>query len=319
MIFGFFISGRCKTEIFHFWGYYRNMDVDTFLAMMYPFLSGMAFLGGTVFLMIAVGIYRLRFKWTKVMGILWGLLALMVIVVSAEPLLFRVYSIWGIALAGVVIGSITKKRQLSNWSHVVFNVITLVILMQAINKQQLPVVFQGDYDEIYLIGDSVSAGIGGRDEIIWPAIFEQETGCRVINAAVAGATAESALEQVDQIKEGGKKLVIVEIGGNDLLGQATPSDYYDNLERLIEAIRKKTDGPVVMLELPLLPFKNQFGMAQRQIARKYSINLAPRRYFAKVLCTPGATRDGAHLTPEGHQLMAQMMQQIVSKYFNPAD
>jgi len=62
-----------------------------------------------------------------------------------------------------------------------------------------------------------------------------------------------------------------------------------------------------MLELPLPPLFNRFGEIQRRLARRYDVLLVPKRYFAGVLIGEQATLDGLHLSPAGHQKMADMI------------
>jgi lysophospholipase L1-like esterase len=66
-----------------------------------------------------------------------------------------------------------------------------------------------------------------------------------------------------------------------------------------------------MFELPLVPFSNEFGRRQRILANQYGVLLVPKRIFLRVLTTEGATEDGVHLTPAGHQLMAETVWNVV--------
>ena len=78
----------------------------------------------------------------------------------------------------------------------------------------------------------------------------------------------------------------------------------------LEALLEAACAPgrhVVMLELPLPPLFNGFGLAQRRLAKKYGVQLVPKRYFGKVLCAPDATVDGLHLSHTGHALMAETL------------
>ena len=66
-----------------------------------------------------------------------------------------------------------------------------------------------------------------------------------------------------------------------------------------------------MLELPLFPLQNAFGEAQRQVAAKYGVALLPKRCFAAVLGTEGATHDGLHLSQVGHDAMAKVIASVI--------
>jgi lysophospholipase L1-like esterase len=64
---------------------------------------------------------------------------------------------------------------------------------------------------------------------------------------------------------------------------------------------------VVMFELPLPPFRNEYGRVQRKLASKYGVVLIPKRVFVGVLTEEGATMDGVHLSPQGHERMAEIV------------
>ena len=125
----------------------------------------------------------------------------------------------------------------------------------------------------------------------------------MINLARPGATVETALDQADGINAG-KALVIVEIGGNDLLGHTDSHAFYGQLDKLLGKL-KKENNRIVMFELPLLPFWNAFGKDQRVLAEKYGVTLIPKSYLAGVFGSKGATLDGLHLSQKGHNELAK--------------
>jgi len=131
----------------------------------------------------------------------------------------------------------------------------------------------------------------------------------VVNLAQAGATVQSAKSQINGIIAD-HSLVIIEIGGNDLLGKTSASQFEFHFEGLIRSVKDKT-GTIIMLELPLLPFRGEYGRIQRRLSQKYDIALIPKKYFAEVLFAPGATVDGIHLSASGHRKMADMIWNFV--------
>ena len=64
---------------------------------------------------------------------------------------------------------------------------------------------------------------------------------------------------------------------------------------------------VAMIELPLPPFYNRYGMVQRALAREHGVKLIPKRFLAGVMGTPGATVDGLHFSNTGHVLFARAL------------
>jgi len=162
---------------------------------------------------------------------------------------------------------------------------------------------------LIVIGDSLSAGINDDEDIPWPTRLNKLTAAPVSNYAQAGATCRSALKQLDGLPQ--QCVVIVEIGGNDLLSGRSSSDFRADLDALLTEVQTP-DRDVVMFELPLPPLFNGYGYAQRALAAKHKVALIPRRLLASVLFSPDATLDSIHLSDQGHQRLAESVAEILS-------
>ena len=178
----------------------------------------------------------------------------------------------------------------------------LLIAVQEFPHQLTPAFKISPGAKIYVIGDSISAGMG-RDKVLWPTVLSEITGLSVTNLAQPGATVASAQKQIAKLPKE-PCVVIVEIGGNDLLGGASAEQFRGGLQKLLMHLHN--DGhQLLMFELPLYPLTNSFGRAQRELAALYGVTLIPKRFFTNVLGSEGATEDGLHLSPLGHQLFAK--------------
>jgi acyl-CoA thioesterase I len=107
-------------------------------------------------------------------------------------------------------------------------------------------------------------------------------------------------------------LVLVEIGGNDVLRAYRPNAF----ERALDALLAKLRGggrTVVMFELPLPPFHNRYADAQRRMARRHGVLLVPKRVLIGILTSEGATVDSIHLSRRGHELMAETVWGIIGQ------
>lgn len=160
------------------------------------------------------------------------------------------------------------------------------------------------FPRMVVIGDSLSAGIDA-DEAVWPARFARATGIDVIDLSRAGATTRSALDQADGI-EHDAALVLIEIGGNDLLGGRSSAEFGEDLDRLLRALAGPNRG-IVLLELPLPPFCNGYGRRQRELAARYDAAIIPRCVLARALFAAGATVDDLHLSEAGHAALAELL------------
>ena len=165
------------------------------------------------------------------------------------------------------------------------------------------------YQRLCIIGDSISAGMEEPGEVTWPDLFREQHAVQVIDLAQMGATVASALRQADHL-DGGNSLVLLEIGGNDLLGTTPAAEFEAGLQRLL----RKVTAPgrtVVMFELPLPPLANRYGAVQRRQAKAHGAILIPRRYFASVFAGEQMTLDGLHLSRRGHQRMADLVWRLL--------
>ncbi len=161
---------------------------------------------------------------------------------------------------------------------------------------------------IYVIGDSISAGIDEREKT-WPNVLARISGMNVVNLARAGASVETAMDQAARIHSS-NSVVFVEIGGNDLLGNTSSHTFFVQLDNLLGRL-KGGNAEIVMFELPLLPFWNEFGRDQRLLAQEYHAILIPKKCLVNVFAGKGDTIDGLHLSQQGHNELAKEVYQLL--------
>ncbi len=161
-----------------------------------------------------------------------------------------------------------------------------------------------------VIGDSITAGMGGNDNAeTWPRILARTRGLNVQDISHAGETTASALKRT-RLQPITAPVVVVEIGGNDLLGSTTAAQFADDLEALLSHVATR-DRQVVMFELPLPPFCHEYGHVQRSIAARHNVILVPKRVLLSILAGGDSTVDTIHLTQAGHQVMADRVWSLI--------
>ncbi len=225
------------------------------------------------------------------------------VLISATPLPVWAYGIWFlVCIAGLRMGKSTKatrsRRIVAACVLIAANIGFFIVEAPYHRIKRLTV---PDGVKVYVIGDSLSAGIGD-DYRHWPEVLGGITGLTVVNLAQAGATTHDAIQQAHEITES-DCVVIVEIGGNDLLGGTGAAEFRSQLEILISTLRK-AQHQIMIIELPLLPFKNGYGAAQRNVAARHGAVLIPKRCLARILGATSGTFDSLHLTQEGHNALA---------------
>ncbi len=222
---------------------------------------------------------------------------------------------WAIALLIASLGCWSVREwmathRLPRWVSLAFPMgISLILIAAEIPWTTCPMVALGSEQSIVVLGDSLSAGLEEGEGTPWPFQLRDSHQVRVHNLSEAGATTQDALRQI-QSTDHFPGLIIIELGGNDLLGGRTCAEFEHDLDGILAYLHEH-QRTIVILELPLLPSKNQWGVVQRRLARQYECSLIPKRLLVDVLAAPGATVDTLHLTQSGHQRLSEMVWSVV--------
>ena len=191
----------------------------------------------------------------------------------------------------------------------------LVLTSSEFLHRHMPLIKGSASDHLVVVGDSISSGIDSRIPT-WPTIFESRTGAVVKNLSRPGAGVADALMQASQVQPQ-DTLVLLEIGGNDILSGESSAAFEQNLDSLLAKL-SRAGRTLVMFELPLLPNKIGYGQNQRRLAARYRVFLIPKHYFTAVLSGRNATTDGLHLSETGARRMATLVAQALARVVKPA-
>jgi hypothetical protein len=112
----------------------------------------------------------------------------------------------------------------------VFILLLVGITMVEYFHRRLPRIQGAKSDHLVVIGDSISAGLGTR-ESIWPEVMERATGSTINNLSIPGATLLNGVRIADHLTSQ-DQLVLVELGGNDLLSGEPSRSYGRSLDKL---------------------------------------------------------------------------------------
>jgi acyl-CoA thioesterase I len=286
--------------------------------LIYLFGSGIVYFVGIACILIAVTLTSIRAgRWSSIVATLLTLIGLLLVGLSATPLPYWLYAV----LVGLTfLWLIGERFELSGFKaqrirfRILLAAVWLACFAIEIPYHVVPSFTITGHPALYVIGDSVTAGMSDNEQDRWPQLLARDHEIEVIDLAHAGATCASAMKQADGLPIDGS-LLLLEIGGNDLLGSTSAEKFDRDLDQLLSKVctPKRT---VLMFELPLPPFCNAFGRIQRQLAAKHSVLLVPKRKFVAVLAESGATLDSIHLAPRGHQQMAETVWQLIQPAYD---
>lgn len=268
------------------------------------FADGRAYFPGMILMMAAVLLARSQSRRRRALAN-WALLVgTGLVFFSVAPLPIWFYAIWLASLGTwlLFLGRFGQRYPAGRAAAGAL-MVTACIAGMAIElpRWRVAPLEPAQFTRLYVIGDSLSAG-ATRDERTWTQIFAANHPVELIDLSRAGETVNSACEQAAKI-EPGPAVVILEIGGNDLLGETTAADFERGLSQLLEQAHQP-GKQLVMFELPLPPLGYRFGWIQRRLAAQYNVRLIPKRVLADVIGGTGHTSDGLHLSEAGHRRMA---------------
>jgi acyl-CoA thioesterase I len=161
---------------------------------------------------------------------------------------------------------------------------------------------------VMIIGDSITAGYGVDTAEAWPAQLAQRTGWQVVAAGVSGDRTSGGRARLPALlDEAAPALVIIELGGNDLLQHVPESEIVANLEAMINAVRARGAKVVLMAAPQPTALGALAGLSvagfYREIAKRDSVPLIENA-LPKILSNATQKLDPLHPTPQGHRELA---------------
>ncbi|MEW4447348.1 arylesterase [Qipengyuania sp. JC766] len=191
---------------------------------------------------------------------------------------------------------------------------------QAASASEAPASTQpvsGERRTILAFGDSLFAGYNVPKADSYPADLEtalraQGIDARVVNAGVSGDTSAAGRQRFEFTLgslEETPDLLILELGGNDLLRSIDPAETRANLAAIIEMAQNEGID-VLLLGMQAPPnvgpeFQSEFGAVYRSLAEEYGVALVPN-WIAEVAARPELIQDDrVHPTVEGIDLLVQ--------------
>ncbi|HET6266593.1 MAG TPA: arylesterase [Acidobacteriota bacterium] len=167
---------------------------------------------------------------------------------------------------------------------------------------------------IVAFGDSLTAGLGLATQETYPAQLQeilksQGYQYEVINAGVSGDTSSGGLRRLEWSLQDNPKVLILELGANDML-RGQPVDLTrKNLADIIEkAQSKKVSVVLAGMEAPTSAgpdYQLQIHNLYRDLAKKYNLPLIPF-FLQGVIGVEGMIQpDGTHPTAKGAHVLAQ--------------
>ena len=190
----------------------------------------------------------------------------------------------------------------------------LVLLACGEKYPPQPAIVQGA--TVLILGDSLSFGTGAKPEEAYPVLLEKTTGWHIVNAGVPGDTTSGGLQRLPDLLETHQpKLLLIELGGNDLLRQVSPKQIEENLKSII-AQAKTLGVPVALVAIPeISPFMAAVGNLSdhplyARVAEETQVPLVTD-VFSDVLSKRDLKSDQIHPNAQGYAVVASEMEKVL--------
>src|SRR5947209_15354654 len=177
-----------------------------------------------------------------------------------------------------------------------------------------PSITAGQHDSalmkrILVLGDSLSAGFGLRSSQAWPALVTEKlraaglTNFEITNASQSGGTTAGGLQRLPAHLKGKVDIFILELGINDAFRGVPIATIRNNLQSIIDQVRKRNPDVRVIIagmELPNYTADDYifaFGQIYADLAAETHATLIP--YLLEGVGGDAALNQPDHVHPNG--------------------
>jgi acyl-CoA thioesterase I len=170
----------------------------------------------------------------------------------------------------------------------------------------------GQNDVIVAFGDSLTYGTGAAEPESYPAILAQLINRSVIRAGVPGEMTAGGLARLaGVIDEHRPALVILCLGGNDMLRRVDDAQIRGNLREIIRSL--KTRGiSVVLVGVPKPALITSAPAFYGELASEFGIPYEGT-IVTSVLYKSELKADPIHPNAQGYRMMAEAIAQLLKK------
>lgn len=191
----------------------------------------------------------------------------------------------------------------------------------AVNKPLVTPEISSNSPKIVAFGDSLTAGFGLAENESYPYLLQQKLKAdgfdyEVVNAGVSGDTSIGGLERAEWVLgQQNVKILILELGANDLLRGMPVANMKRNLAQIIEKAQEKKIEVLLcgMLAPPTMgsDYQREYVAAFPDLADQYKVEFVPFLLDRVAMKKELNQADGIHPNNEGTKLMTDNIYKVL--------
>jgi len=163
---------------------------------------------------------------------------------------------------------------------------------------------------VIAFGDSLTSGYGAKANESYPSVLTELLGCHVINAGVPGETTSEGLQRLpDVLKENNPDLVILCLGGNDMLQKQPRERTKANLREMIKLIRE-SGSDIIIIAVPQPGIFLTAPDFYEELADEHGLPLDSKT-IKNTLSKRSLKSDSIHPNAQGYKLIAENFLKLI--------
>ena len=189
-------------------------------------------------------------------------------------------------------------------------ILALTLALAGCGSKSPPLPNVGAGDVILAFGDSLTYGTGAAAEESYPQVLAQMIGREVIGAGVPGETTIGGLARLaDLLEELRPKIMLLCLGGNDMLRKVDPAVTERNLRAMID-MAKQRGVAVVLIGVPRPGLFSGNAPYYETLASEYGLPIEDG-VLKDVLYDNEFKSDPIHPNAKGYRKMAEAIAELL--------
>jgi acyl-CoA thioesterase-1 len=190
--------------------------------------------------------------------------------------------------------------------------VALAFTLAACGEKALKLPKLAASDVVVAFGDSLTYGTGAQEDESYPAVLGKLIGRNVVRAGVPGEVTAQGLERLPSvIDEHSPRLVIICLGGNDMLRQVGEAEIRQNLRAILKTLKDRKIA-VVLIGVPKPALITSAPAFYGELATEFGVPYEGN-IVTSVLYSAELKSDPIHPNALGYSKMAEAIAQLLKK------
>ena len=189
---------------------------------------------------------------------------------------------------------------------------SLAFALASCGEKPPPLPKLGAEDVVLAFGDSLTYGTGAGTEEAYPKVLSKLINRPVVGAGVPGEATTEGLERLPPVLDEVKpRLLLLCMGGNDMLRKVDPATIESNLRAMVQLAKARGIG-VVLIGVPTPELFGAPPEIYDRLAKEFSLPLE-KKVLNNVLFDRSLKSDPIHPNAVGYRRVAEALADLLHK------